>query len=285
MDNTIAFIRRNARPLDFLLFEHSYGRAEAAQVLTLLGAYQNVDGGFGWAIEPDNFSEASTPMGAWKATTVLREVGCFDRSNLLVARAVDYLLRTRRPDGFWEATAPSTADFPHAQWWQDTGPDDRVWGINPTAAILGYLLRVDADVTHDVDRLIVDYVDGVSASMHDLLCGLTLHDDLLAARRPVPQAFTERLRHELDAMLERDPSRWSDYVLRPSAAFGTRHTEFAEPYADLITEEQQYLRDTVTADGSWDLNWHWQEYPREWAIAENWWKAVQARQFLEFLRR
>lgn len=105
--------------LDFLLFEHSQGRAESRQVLAALATYQNPDGGFAWAIEPDNFTEDSTPMGTWSATTALREIGCFDRSEPLVARAVNYLLGSRRPDGFWDATAPSTAELPHAEWWTD----------------------------------------------------------------------------------------------------------------------------------------------------------------------
>lgn len=283
MDKTVAFIRRNSRPLDFLLWEHAQGHFRRDQVLETLAAYQNEDGGFAWAIEPDNFTECSTPMGTWKATTVLRQIDCFDRREPLVARMVDYLLTTRRRDGYWDATDPSTADFPHAEWWEDTGAGDRVWGINPTAAVLGYLLRVGVDVTRDVDDLVNRYAEGDPVTMTELPCALTLHDDIRSAAPPVPVKFTERLARDIDAMMERDQGRWSEYVVRPSTLFNGQHADFAEPYADLIAEEKRYLQDTMNADGSWEPNWRWNDYPQQWAVAKNWWKAIQAREYLEFL--
>lgn len=160
-----------------------------------------------------------------------------------------------------------------------------MWGLNPTAAVLGYLLRAGVDVTRDVDDLVTGYVPGAPVTMHELACALTLHDDMRAAGRPIPAAFTQRLDSDIDAMLERDPARWSDYVVRPSTLFNGQHADFAEPYADLIAEEVRYLRDTMNSDGSWELNWQWAGYPQQWAVAKNWWKAIQAREYLEFLTR
>lgn len=95
--------------------------------------------------------------------------------------------------------------------------------------------------------------------------------------------LTNRLHHDIDALLERDPVRWSDYVARPSTLFTVGRAEFAEPYTELIAQEQQHLRHTMNEDGSWDLPWRWKEYPQEWPIAENWWKAIRARHLLKFL--
>lgn len=283
MEKTLAFIKRNARPLDFLLWEHAQGSPRHEQVLGVLAAYQNDDGGFAWAIEPDNFTQSSTPMGTWKATTVLRQIDCYDRAIPLVARSVDYLLATRRPDGCWAATDPSTSGFPHAEWWEDTGPADRVWGINPTAAVLGYLLRAGVDVADDVHDLVRRYMEGGPVTMTELPCALTLHDDMQPAGLPISEAFTERLARDIDMMLERDPARWSDYVVRPSTLFNGEHVDFAEPYADLIAEEKRYLLRTMNADGSWEPNWRWRDFPQEWAVAKNWWKAIQARDYIAFL--
>lgn len=283
MDMTVAFIKRNSRPLDYLLWEHGQGHARRDQVLEALSAYQNEDGGFAWGIEPDNFSRRSTPMGTWKATTILRQIDCFDRAVPLVARAVDYLNTTRRPDGYWNATDPATNEFPHAEWWEDTGPADRVWGINPTAAVLGYLLQAGLDVTRDVDELVARYLDGREPTMTELPCALTLHDDMRSAAMDVPARFTDRLASDIDAMLERDPARWTDYVVRPSTLFNGQHADFAEPYADLIAEEKRYLKRTMNPDGSWEPNWQWNDHPQEWAVAKNWWKAIQAREYFEFL--
>jgi hypothetical protein len=285
MDKTVAFIMRNSRPLDFLLWEHAQGRPRRDQVLEVLATYQNDDGGFARAIEPDNFSPHSTPMGTWKATTVLRQIDCFDSGVPLVARAIDYLTATRLPDGYWSATDPATNAFPHAEWWDDTGPEHRRWGINPTAGLLGYLLRPGADVAHDVNDLVERYVDGPPVTMTELPLALTLHDDLRSVALPVPQGFVERLASDIDAVLERDPARWSDYVVRPSTLFNGRNADLAAPYADLIAGEKRYLMATMDSDGSWEPNWHWKEHPSEWAVARNWWKAILAREYLEFLDR
>lgn len=160
MNRTENFITRNSRPLDFLLWLHSRGHSRRQEVLEALAAYQNEDGGFAWGIEPDNLNEFSTPMGTWKATTSLRQIDCFDREVPLVEAAVGYLLRVRRPDGHWSATDPTTNGFPHAEWWEDTGPEGRVWGINPTAAVLGYLLRAGLELAADVQQLVHRYVAG-----------------------------------------------------------------------------------------------------------------------------
>jgi hypothetical protein len=285
MDPTVAFIRRNARPLELLLFEHSRGQDRREQVLTALAAYQNDDGGFGWAIEPDNFSPHSTPIGTWRATTALRELDCYDRDVPLVGRAVEHLLATRRPDGRWNATDPSTNAHPHAPWWQDTGPADRVWGLNPTAALLGYLLRAGVPVADDVTALIERYVAGGPVTMTELPCALDLYDDLRALGVEPPAGFADRLARDIDALLERDPARWGDYVVRPSSLFGRGHREFAAPYAGLIAAEQEHLRRTRNPDGSWEPNWQWDAHPQEWAVARNWWKAILARDYLDFLSR
>jgi hypothetical protein len=285
MDRTVCFIKRNARPLDFLLWQHSRGRDRREEVLDALAAYQNDDGGFAWGIEPDNFTEHSTPMGTWKATTVLRQIDCFDAKVTLVNSAVDCFLQTRRPDGYWDATDPETKGFPHAEWWEDTGPEDRVWGINPTAAVLGYLLRTGLDVEPDVRRLVDGYVDGAPVTMTELPCALTLHDDMRATGMPVPAKFAERLGRDIAGLMEPDSARWSDYVVRPSTLFSGQNDEFAGPYADLIAEEKRYLLDTMNPDGSWEPNWRWRDFPDSWALARNWWKAIQAREYLDFLNR
>lgn len=168
-------------------------------------------------------------MGTWKATSVLRQINCFDLDVPLVARAVDYLTATRGPVGYWDATDPATNEFPHGEWWEDTGPEGRRWGINPTAELLGYLLRAGVDVTGDVNALVGRYVEGPRVTMTELPLARTLHDDLRAVALPVPPGFTERLASDIAALLERDPARWTDYVVRPSTLFNGRHADFAEP--------------------------------------------------------
>lgn len=47
------FIWRNARLLERRIFEYTFQGGESHQVIHALKAYQNDDGGFGHAMEPD----------------------------------------------------------------------------------------------------------------------------------------------------------------------------------------------------------------------------------------
>lgn len=47
------FIYRNARPLDFARWQYHFENGRAEDAINVLSHYQNEDGGFGHALEPD----------------------------------------------------------------------------------------------------------------------------------------------------------------------------------------------------------------------------------------
>ena len=72
------FIYRNARPLDIARWQYHFDGGSKEAVLTALAAYQNEDGGFGHALEPDCWNPNSAPIQTWTATEVLREIDFTD---------------------------------------------------------------------------------------------------------------------------------------------------------------------------------------------------------------
>lgn len=88
--------------------------APVQPVLTALRAYQNPDGGFGHALEPDVRDPASQPTAALHALEVLAEVGALD--DPMVAEGATWAARTARPDGALPFVLPSAARSPHAPW-------------------------------------------------------------------------------------------------------------------------------------------------------------------------
>ncbi|MBI4926641.1 MAG: hypothetical protein HY835_02670, partial [Anaerolineae bacterium] len=56
------FIWKNARLLDRRLFAFDFLDGSAEAVVSALAAYQNADGGFGNALEPDKRTPYSTPV-------------------------------------------------------------------------------------------------------------------------------------------------------------------------------------------------------------------------------
>ena len=56
------FIYRNARPLDLTRFQYHFENGSKEAVMSALAYYQNEDGGFGYALEPDCWNPNSTPI-------------------------------------------------------------------------------------------------------------------------------------------------------------------------------------------------------------------------------
>lgn len=141
MDDTLGnakdFIYRNARLLDRTLFALLFEKGTEDAVLGALRAYQNSDGGFGNAIEPDIRCPDSQPVGVEMAFHVLDYIDGF--ADPMVRRACDFLMSISTPEGGVPNALPTLQAYPHAPWWNpaENPPADP----NPTAAIAGLLLK------------------------------------------------------------------------------------------------------------------------------------------------
>ncbi|MNC78146.1 hypothetical protein D3C75_1302920 [compost metagenome] len=67
------------------------------------------------------------------------------------------------------------------------------------------------------------------------------------------------------------------YINAPESIFYAGNEE-------VVDKELEYILETRAAGGVWDISWKWTDYQREFAVAENWWKANVAIQNLLFLR-
>ncbi len=189
-------------------------------------------------------------------------------------------------DGYWNTTDSRSQDFPHAPWWQDLGEAQRVWGFNPSAEISAYLLRLGmTSETAFVESLLKCYLDGTEISMHELVNLMACHADLKTLNWEHLDPFEAKLRMDLDNQVSKTPEAWQGYGLRLSMFSEVMDPTFLSPFQGLIRAEQAYLAETQAEDGSWELNWDWSStYPDFWTIARRWWQAIQAIQYLQFLR-
>jgi hypothetical protein len=131
------FLWYNARLLDRLRFEHLFRRGDGARVVAALAPYQNPDGGFGGALEPDFRGPVSQPTTAEQAVRVLDEVGWLDRG--MVGPLCDWLAGVTTPEGGVPMVLSSAADYPRAPWWNPP-PEVRA-SLLPTGGIAGLLHR------------------------------------------------------------------------------------------------------------------------------------------------
>lgn len=131
------FVLRNARLLDRYRMDLLMTGSDSARMSTVaaLRAYQNPDGGYGNALEPDLRTPLSQPQPAEYALRVLDEFGRLPPD--LVRPLCDWLLTVTTDDGGVPFVLPSARAHPHAPWWatDENPPAD----LNPTAAIVGLL--------------------------------------------------------------------------------------------------------------------------------------------------
>lgn len=108
------FIETNARVLErhraALLLED----APVAPVLTALRAYQNTDGGFGHALEPDVRCPGSQTAATADALEILAEAGA--SNDPMVAQAADWVAGIANADGGLPTVLPSADGHPRAPW-------------------------------------------------------------------------------------------------------------------------------------------------------------------------
>jgi hypothetical protein len=299
-----AFLETQARPLDWAIFAHRFEGAPAEEVVSALAAFQNDDGGFGHALEPDVRTPSSSALATGIGLDVLRELGC-DAQHPMVRHAVRFLLATHDPQTqTWRVAPHDTNDYPHAPWWHDeAGSLARAFDgfqIIPRAQIVG-LLHHYAALTRAggkgqeieagwLDAVTADTLTAIEAMPAERLSGDDLRYVLsLAETAALPARDRARLVHWLravvPAVVTRDPEQWGTYCTPPLKVAPTP----ASPVADLLWDDlQAYLDYQIahqTAQGHWEPTWTWGDvYPEAWKQAKQAWRGHLTLETLTRLR-
>jgi hypothetical protein len=132
------FVWLSGRLLERLRFAHLFRGGDPARVLCALRPYQNPDGGFGEAIEPDFRGPVSQPLAVDAALRVLDEARGVD--DPMARRALDYLVTITTASGGVPNVLPDVPRYPHAFWWAPR-PGPQPGCLLPTASIAGLLRR------------------------------------------------------------------------------------------------------------------------------------------------
>lgn len=131
------FLWVSARVLERVRFDHLFHGGPREPVLAGLRAYQNPDGGFGQAIEPDFRGPVSQPLGVDFAFKVLEEIELPDPG--MIQSAMGFVTKVSAADGGLPNVLANVADYPRAPWW--AAPEQVTGCLLPTAGVAGSLLR------------------------------------------------------------------------------------------------------------------------------------------------
>lgn len=281
------WMSRQARPLEAALWRYYFEGGCPGDVTAALSLYQNSDGGFGHALEPDLWNPGSTPYTTLHAVNLLQTPELREAGQSLAKGALNYFRSgAGREGGLWRFTLPENDRWPHAPWWHDSAETNARESLGLSAAIASFILQAAAPgealyetalwiARRTYDALVAE---GDSGEMFlDACCalapqwfemGLMAEEGRACLARRVAQAIAHT------------PQEWAGYVPRPSRYIqGPQHPLYPAHRA-LVEAELDYLITTLPEASPWPINWHWGPmeplYPKAFALAENWAMASQA---------
>lgn len=252
LDSAWTFLLNNGRLLERRLFAFHFKSGSRESVLAALRPYQNDEGGFGNALEPDKRTPTSQPIDQELALRVMDDAG-FDHS--AVQHMCDWLMTVTTDKGGVPFTLPTVSDAPHAPWWGTDDPHPPA-NINPTASIAGLLHK------HGVAHAWLDKATAYCWRVietsdvdepHALVAALT-YLQYAPDRARAEQAFV-RVAASVMKIVTLDPDA-QGYVHRP-LEFAPRPDGIARKlFSDeVIAANLDFLQAQQQADGGWPIVW------------------------------
>ena len=266
------FINSNARQLDIRLFEHHFKDGSKNDVLQELKKYQNPDGGFGHAIEPDFRLPESSAMATSVGLQYCVEVD-IDPNDEIIQSAMDYLVTTFNVDtAYWPKTPVEVNDSPHAPWWhvdEIKPPADASWA-NPNAELLGYLQTFQNHVPNDILELLykraLDNLNNLD-TIESLYCFMNWERAYQSVPEPLKSLISKKVGKTLQTF-EPNPDTLGEIrvfwiVPKPES--------FLSVFPSHIRSLHDYEINRQGEDGGWWPTWSWGQYEDVWPIAEREW--------------
>ena len=292
-----SFVYKNARPLDLARWKYLFEGGCKEDVLTALAAYQNEDGGFGHALEPDCWNPDSSPIQTWVATEIIKEVGLEEKDHPIIQGILQYLASGKDFDGHtWANTIASNNNVPHAPWW-DYDPAAEA-SYNPTASLITFILKF-ADQESGLFTLARTLVKEAYSyfkehfpmeSVGNVSCFVKLYEYLKENSADtlidLPE-FKALLQQQIRHVITYDTSIWAtEYVCKPSILIGSKASDFYAENQEICAYECEFIENTQKPDGTWAITWSWEDYdyPEEWSISKNWWKSDWIIKYIRYLK-
>jgi hypothetical protein len=244
------FMLLNARLIDRLRFAALFTGGTPEPVLAALRVYQNPDGGFGNALEPDLRGAGSQPEPVEIALWILDEVDALD--DPMVTSACDYLASVSAADGGVPFVLPSVRETPRAPWWQTD--EDPPGSLIPTASIAGILAA--REVAHPWLGPATDFCWRRIAQIEEIApyeARAIVNFLERATDRDRAERELSRLRESITATVALDPDTAGDaHFPLDFAPVPSRLGLFAD---DVLERHLDALIEAQSEDGGWTFNW------------------------------
>lgn len=289
---------RNARHIDLCLWQYFFEQGSKEAVIEALMMYQNEDGGFGHALEADNWNPNSTPITTEHALKILWEIEFFDWNHPIYKGIWNYL-NTKQDllEYGWRFTVPSNDEYAHAPWWNYSEEVNRQEYFGVTADLTAFILMYGETKSEMYDKALVFANQLMDALMNGSKygdMGLEAYMTLLTAIKKTGLSYdidkaVSTLGEKIKRSIEHDTSKWKEYGVRPSNYIHSPSSIFYKENEEIVQKELQYLIDTKPENDVWEITWSWHEnfskYEKQFELSENWWKGYRAVRFTHYLQQ
>ena len=288
LEKTSLYLKNNARPVDYALFEYHFQSGSPEKVLDEIAAFQNEDGGFGKALEPDLRLPKSTPLATCMAFQIIKEIDA-NETNEVVKRALEYLVNTCDPDRKgWPIVAPEVDKHPHAPWWTYRAAMGHFgWG-NPSAEILGFLILYNVEgveemVTSLKEMALKRLGEMDPESFHEVFNFKALYE---MADSDLQEELRKPLADLIKGAASTNPDEWAGYVATPLKFVHSPEDPFVDLFeAKLLEKNLDFLAGQIVEGDHWEPNWDWSgNYPEVWEQAKVEWSGRLTVQNLQLLK-
>lgn len=293
------WVYRNARPLEIAIWQYEFENGSKEAILSSLSNYQNEDGGFGNALEPDLWNPNSSPYTTLYAIKILKSINFTDTKHPIIQGIFRFIeSRIHSNENGWLFSIPSNDPYPHAPWWTYNVDANKYENIGVTAGICCFILtfaskesQIYKDVLTIVDKLIARLkmpenngemgVGGYCELIETLpQLGLSNRYDM--------DSIANTVKKLVDQAIEHDVSKWAYYGKTPASFIASPDSFLYKENEELMQIELDYIIEKRQVNGVWNITWSWFDhneiYAKEFAISENWWKSVIAIEKLKLLR-
>ena len=290
--NAKSFIMEQGRALDQQLFAYHFEGGVQAEVIEALSHYQNDDGGFGQALEPDLRTPLSSVYTTSQGLHILREVGAISADKIVQA-AISYLINTYDSEQeMWHIIPVAALEAPHAGHWDFIiGEGFAEFFVVLRAGLAGHLSHyadiVPSKFPAKVSGAVLEHLLNTPDENLNWIYLIWSYLGLLEGQAlPEPQRnqILQKLRRSVPHHIKKNTEEWTIHGFSPINLAPSP----AGPLAEII--DQKMLNDNLDydiesqlPDGTWALDWSWGN-KKQWAQVEREWKAHLAISKLQSLR-
>lgn len=283
---------RNARNVELCMWQYLFEGGTQQAVADALSHYQNEDGGFGRALEPDNWNPQSTPIATHHVLRIYRLLGMEIDEHPIFTGINRYLKSGKdKLEYGWRFNVAGNDLYPHAPWWNYSEIENKKEYFGVTAGLCSYILlnfdKQSAEYQNAVE-LTKQLLNAIQADIEYGDMGLMVLLELVEVMEVMEErgenafaqydreALKERLGIKITQSIEHDVDKWQYYGTRPSKYIDSPNSPYYEANKDIVNREIQYLIESRPKEDVWGITWTWfdnnEKYAKEFAITENWWK-------------